>query len=146
MSKKPDLFTESEQEQIRIAIENAEKNTSGEIRICAERNCPAPSAFDRAANYFLKIGMDKTSQRNGVLIYIATDDHKFAIIGDEGINKQVPEGFWDSTKERMIGKFRTGSLASGIIEGITAAGEQLQKLFPVQDGDKNELSDDISYI
>jgi len=146
MSKKPDLFTELEQEQIRIAIENAEKNTSGEIRICAERNCPVPSAFDRATNYFLKIGMDKTSQRNGVLIYIATDDHKFAIIGDEGINKQVPEGFWDGTKERMIGKFRTGSLASGIIEGITAAGEQLQKLFPVQDGDKNELSDDISYI
>lgn len=146
MGKKPDLFTELEQEQIRIAIEDAEKNTSGEIRICAERNCPEPSAIDRAANYFLKIGMDKTSQRNGVLIYIATDDHKFAIIGDEGINKQVPEGFWDSTKERMIGKFRTGSLASGIIEGITAAGEQLQKLFPVRDGDKNELSDDISYI
>ncbi|WP_407429206.1 TPM domain-containing protein [Arcticibacter sp.] len=146
MSKKPDLFTELEQEQIRIAIEKAEKNTSGEIRICAERNCPVPNAFDRAASYFLKIGMDKTSQRNGVLIYIATDDHKFAIIGDEGINRQVPEGFWNSTKERMIGKFRTGSLASGIIEGITAAGEQLQKLFPVQDGDKNELSDDISYI
>lgn len=146
MSKKPDLFTDLEQEQIRKAIEDAEKNTSGEIRICAERNCPVPSAFDRAASYFLKIGMDKTSLRNGVLIYIATDDHKFAIIGDEGINRQVPEGFWDSTKERMIGKFRTGSLASGIIEGITAAGEQLQKLFPVQDGDKNELSDDISYI
>lgn len=146
MSKKPDLFTETEQEQIRIAIEEAEKRTSGEIRICAERNCPLPSAYDRAASYFLKIGMDKTSQRNGVLIYIATDDHKFAIIGDEGINKRVPEGFWDGTKERMIGKFRTGSLASGIIEGITAAGEQLQRLFPVQDGDKNELSDDITYI
>lgn len=146
MSKEPAIFTDIEQEDIRKAIEHAEKNTSGEIRICVEKKCPVPDAFERASIYFLKIGMDKTALRNGVLIYIATDDHKFAIIGDEGINVRVPEGFWDSTKEKMLEHFTSGNISSGVIAGITAAGEQLQKLFPTRDGDKNELSDDISYI
>jgi len=146
MSKKSALFTDIEQEDIRKAIEHAEKNTSGEIRICVEKKCPVPDAFERASIYFLKIGMDKTALRNGVLIYIATDDRKFAIIGDEGINNRVPADFWDSTKETMLEHFKSDNLASGVIAGINAAGEQLKKLFPSRDGDKNELSDDISYI
>ena len=146
MSKNSALFTDIEQEDIRKAIEHAEKNTSGEIRICIEKKCPVPDAFERASIYFLKIGMDKTALRNGVLIYIATDDHKFAIIGDEGINVRVPADFWDTTKEKMLAHFKNEDLSLGVIAGITAAGEQLQKLFPARDGDKNELSDDISYI
>lgn len=146
MSKKSELFTDLEQEQIRKAIEDAEKNTSGEIRICAEKKCPAKDAIERAASYFIKIGMHETSLRNGVLIYIATEDHKFAIIGDEGINKQVPSNFWDDTKEIMASHFRNGNLTAGLIAGIAAAGAQLKTLFPALDEDKNELSDDISFI
>ncbi|EOR92577.1 hypothetical protein ADIARSV_4264 [Arcticibacter svalbardensis MN12-7] len=146
MSKNSAIFTDIEQEDIRKAIEHAEKSTSGEIRICVEKKCPVPDAFERASIYFLKIGMDKTALRNGVLIYIATDDHKFAIIGDEGINVRVHADFWDSTKEKMLAHFKNENLSLGIIAGINAAGEQLKKLFPSRDGDKNELSDDISYI
>ncbi|WP_069660235.1 TPM domain-containing protein [Arcticibacter eurypsychrophilus] len=146
MSKNSAIFTDIEQEDIRKAIEHAEKSTSGEIRICIEKKCPVPDAFERASIYFLKIGMDKTALRNGVLIYIATDDHKFAIIGDEGINARVPADFWDTTKETMLAHFKSENLSLGVIAGITAAGEQLKKLFPARNGDKNELSDDISYI
>jgi uncharacterized membrane protein len=139
------LFTDTEQEEIRKAIERAEKNTSGEIRISAEKHCKE-DPLDRAANYFHKIGMDKTALRNGVLIYIATEDHKFAIIGDAGINKVIPEGFWDSTKEAMLNHFKSGDLIQGLTTGIQMAGEKLQQFFPCADDDKNELSDDISYI
>jgi uncharacterized membrane protein len=139
------LFTDTEQEEIRKAIERAEKNTSGEIRISAEKHCKE-DPLDRAANYFHKIGMDKTALRNGVLIYIATEDHKFAIIGDAGINKVIPEGFWDSTKEAMLNHFKSGDLVQGLTTGIQMAGEKLQQFFPCADDDKNELSDDISYI
>ncbi len=139
------LFTDTEQEEIRKAIESAEKNTSGEIRISAEKHCKE-DPLDRAANYFHKIGMDKTALRNGVLIYIATEDHKFAIIGDAGINKVIPEGFWDSTKEAMLSHFKAGNLIQGLVTGIKMSGEKLQQYFPCADDDKNELSDDISYI
>ena len=139
------LFTNSEEEQIRKAIEEAEKNTSGEIRISAEKHCKE-DPLDKAANYFLKIGMDKTALRNGVLIYIATEDHKFAIIGDSGINQVVPADFWDSTKEAMLMHFKAGQLVEGIVTGISMAGEKLKQFFPYSDDDKNELSNDISYI
>lgn len=139
------LFTAKEEEQIRKAVEAAESNTSGEIRICAEEHCPA-NVLDRAVDYFSKLGMDKTALRNGVLIYIATKDHKFAIIGDAGINRVVPHDFWETTKEAMRTNFKNGKLVEGITTGITMAGEKLKAFFPLEDGDINELPDNISYM
>jgi uncharacterized membrane protein len=138
-------FTDEEQQRIRQAIERAEKNTSGEIRICVEKTC-SEDPLDRAAGYFKKLEMDKTALRNGVLIYVATTDRKFAIIGDAGINKLVPEDFWDKTKEAMLSCFKEGDVFQGLITGIERAGKQLQRYFPFQTGDKNELSDDIAYM
>jgi uncharacterized membrane protein len=137
-------FSKKDQQRIREAIQTAERATSGEIRICVEKTC-SEDVLDRAANYFFKLGMDKTDLRNGVLIYLATKDRKFAIIGDSGINQVVPDNFWDSTKEAMRNHFKQGKLAEGVIEGIRLAGEQLVTYFPCRDDDKNELSDDISF-
>lgn len=139
------IFSEKEQELISSAVEAAERNTSGEIRICVEKTCSEP-VLDRAANYFKKLGMDKTAQRNGVLIYIATEDHQFAIIGDAGINKLVPHDFWNSTKDTMLAYFKDGDLTAGIIAGIKMAGEQLKTYFPYLAGDKNELSNEVSFM
>jgi uncharacterized membrane protein len=137
-------FSKKEQQRIREAIQTAEKSTSGEIRICIEKTC-SEDVLDRSANYFNKLGMNKTALRNGVLIYLATKDRKFAVIGDAGINQVVPDNFWDSTKEAMLDHFKTGDLAEGIITGIRLAGEQLATFFPCLDDDKNELSDDINF-
>jgi uncharacterized membrane protein len=137
------IFNEDEQQRIRLAIEAAEKATSGEVRICIEKNC-SDEVLDRAAKYFYQLNMDKTKLRNGVLIYLATVDRKFAIIGDAGINKVVPENFWDDTKEKMLEQFKYGNLVEGIIIGVNMAGLQLQKYFPYADGDSNELSNDIA--
>ena len=138
-------FSEAEEKRIQEAVASAEKATSGEIRICIEKTC-SDDVLDRAAKYFHKLGMDKTALRNGVLIYIVTEDHKFAIIGDAGINKVVPESFWDSTKDEMRAQFKLGNFADGIIAGVRLAAEQLKTYFPSIDNDKNELSDDIAYM
>ena len=139
------IFNEQEQQLIREAVESAERFTSGEIRICVEKTCNEP-VLDRAANYFKKLGMDKTAKRNGVLIYVATQDHQFGIIGDAGINQVVPHDFWDSTKEAMLGHFKNQDLVGGIITGVKLAGEQLQTFFPYHDSDVNELPNDISFM
>ena len=139
------LFTEQEQEEISNAISNAEKATSGEIRIALEEHCEG-DVFERATSYFAKLGMDKTSRHNGVLIYMAHADHKFAIIGDRGINKVVPPDFWETTKVAMQAHFAAGNLAQGIIAGIVLAGEKLALFFPSQNDDVNELPNDIVFM
>ncbi|MGY4386689.1 putative membrane protein [Pedobacter sp. UYP24] len=139
------LFTDEQQEQISSAIATAEKATSGEIRIAIDKNCSG-DAFERATSYFVKLGMDKTSRHNGVLIYLAHDDQKFAIIGDSGINKVVPEDFWETTKVAMQAHFASGNLAHGIIAGIMLAGEKLATFYPFESGDINELPNEIVFM
>ena len=126
------------------AIEEAEHQTSGEIRIHIESKCKE-EVLDRAAWLFKKLRMHETKERNGVLIYISIGDRKFAIIGDTGINMVVPEGFWNETKELIISHFSKGEFAEGIISGIGKAGQQLKQYFPWQTDDVNELPDEISY-
>ncbi|KQR72559.1 TPM domain-containing protein [Pedobacter sp. Leaf176] len=139
------LFSDIEQDKIAKAIADAEKATSGEIRIAIDKHCEG-DAFGRAIEYFSELGMDKTAQRNGVLIYLAHADHKFAIIGDSGINSVVPENFWETTKVAMNAHFAKGNLADGIIAGVALAGEKLALFFPYQSGDINELPNDIVYM
>jgi len=138
------FFTKEEQERIKTAIEMAELNTSGEIRVHIERRC-MEDVLDHAAYLFEKLKMHKTEQRNGVLFYLAVDDHKFAILGDAGINALTPDDFWDGIKEKMLAEFHENRFCEGLELGIGLAGDQLQGHFPYQEGDVNELSDDISY-
>jgi len=138
------IFNDDEQQRIKSAVEDAERHTSGEIRVCIEKNC-SENVLHRAAKYFHKLDMHKTKLRNGVLIYVATVDRKFAIIGDKGINKAVPANFWDDTKEDMLEHFKLGNLVEGITTGIAIAGDHLQKYFPHL-ADKNELPDDIAFM
>jgi uncharacterized membrane protein len=138
------FFTEAEKLQITNAIKMAELDTSGEIRVHIERQCKA-DVLDRAAYIFEKLKIHKTKLRNGVLFYLAIDDHKFAILGDAGINLKVPENFWDEIKEKVIGHFKDGRIVSGLSEGIIMAGKQLKKNFPYQLEDINELNDEISF-
>ncbi len=139
------VFNEQEQQRIRTAIEDAEKHTSGQMRVCVEKTCKE-DVLDRAARYFHQLDMHKTKLRNGVLIYVATVDRKFAIIGDAGINKVVHINFWDDTKEDMLSHFKYGNLVEGIVTGLEIAGNHLQKYFPHQLNDNNELPDDIAFM
>jgi uncharacterized membrane protein len=109
-----------------------------------DRRCPE-DVLDRAAYWFEKLEMHKTAARNGVLLYLAADDHKFAILGDAGINHTVPEGFWDNIRNLMQEYFREGRFAEGLVKGIVASGEQLKAHFPYQSDDVNEISNEISF-
>jgi uncharacterized membrane protein len=141
----PSQFFNSDQKNlIREAISNAEKDTSGEIRVHIEKHCKA-DVLDRGAYLFEKLRMHKTERRNGVLFYLAVDDHKFAILGDAGINAVTPEDFWDNIKEKMQEEFIAGRFVDGLVWGIREAGLQLKEHFPFQDDDVNELPDDISF-
>jgi uncharacterized membrane protein len=139
-----DFFSAQEQAEIRKAIMDAELDTSGEIRVHLESSCTG-DVLDRAAFLFKKLGMNKTHLRNGVLIYLSVRDRKFAIIGDHGIHRVVPENFWDHIKEDAIRLFKESRFKDGLTSAISETGEHLKKHFPYQKNDVNELPDEISF-
>jgi len=139
-----DFFTGEQKAQIQAAIKKAELNTSGEICIHIEGRC-REDVLDRAAFIFKKLDMHKTRLRNGVLFYLAINDHKFAILGDAGINAVTPDDFWDQIKVLMLNSFKKDEFTEGLVKGINMAGEQLKTYFPYRENDINELSDEISF-
>jgi uncharacterized membrane protein len=143
MSKVEDFLSKKEEQEIVDAIQIAEKNTSGEIRVHIEKTASI-DAFTRAVEVFHILEMNKTKDANGVLIYVAVKDRKFVIYGDKGINDKVPTNFWDTTKDVIQTHFKNGNFKQGIIDGILKAGEQLKVHFPFNDNDTNELSNEIS--
>ncbi|SDS14734.1 TPM domain-containing protein [Gramella sp. MAR_2010_147] len=145
MSKASEAFlSKLEEEEIVDAIRQAERTTSGEIRVHLEPSTGKLDIFERAMEVFHALKMDNTKQDNGVLIYVAVEDRNFVIFGDKGINEVVPDDFWESTKDLIVSHFKNGRFKDGLVDGILKAGEQLQKHFPWDEDDTNELSDKIS--
>lgn len=138
------FFTREELTEIEGAITKAEKQTSGEMRLYME-NHSEDEVLDRAAYIFEKLEMHKTALRNGVLFYLSTSDRQFAIIGDAGINKVVPPGFWDEIKTTIITHFKNGEFKEGLCVGIHMAGDALKAHFPYHGSDSNELSNEVVF-
>jgi uncharacterized membrane protein len=144
MTLAKNFFTESEQNIIVNAINEAEMNTSGEIRLHLENFCIG-NELAAARKIFTKLGMHQTKERNGVLIYIATVSHKIAVVGDEGIHVKLGPVFWEEIVQRLITKFRENRKAEALAECIKDCGRELGKFFPRAQDDKDELSNQISY-
>jgi len=144
--RKKEFFTEEERQAIIEAIRDAERMTSGEIRVFIESRCSYMDAIDRAAELFLSLKMNMTNDRNGVLVYAAMDDRQLAILGDEGIHKKVGNEYWNTELQKMIRKFNQENYADGIKTIIADIGAALTNHFPFnKDTDKNELPDDIVF-
>ena len=139
-----DFLTPDEQKSIVEAIAQAERMTSGEIRVHVTPRCWG-NALKRARKVFDKLEMYKTRERNGMLIYLAFKSRKFAIMGDVGINELLPDNYWDSERDLLASHLSAGTAAQGIIEVIGHMGDKLKEHFPHQDDDENELSNEISY-
>ena len=144
MSNAITILNREEDHRVVEAIKQAELNTSGEIKVHIENRCKG-NVEERSLVVFDKLKLNETRLRNGVLIYIAVKDHKFAILGDEGINNVVEEGFWNDVKDLMAAAFKEGRFAEGLEQGIQRCGEKLKAYFPYQSDDINEIPDDISY-
>jgi uncharacterized membrane protein len=132
-----------DQQRVVDAITAAELLTSGEIRVHIQ-----PKATDDIRNVaertFERLGMTKTALRNGVLLFIACEEQRFTILGDQGLDEKVPAGFWDEIAAKLTIRFKAGEFTDGIVEAIHSAGEQLRHYFPRAAGDVDELSNDIN--
>jgi len=144
--KKRVYFSAADNKQIVDAIQLAESETSGEIRIYVESKNPYVDTLERAREFFFKLKMENTKERNAVLLYIAMDDHQLALFADEGIYKRVGAAYWDTAVKNMIKDFTSSNISNGIAKCVLQIGETLKTEFPYNSTtDKNELPDDIVF-
>ncbi|HSP13537.1 MAG TPA: TPM domain-containing protein [Thermoanaerobaculia bacterium] len=140
--KQKEFLATLDQQRIVTAIGLAEKQTSGEIRVHVQ-----PKTYGEIRNVaertFERLGMTKTTLRNGVLLFIASEEQRFVILGDSGINEKVPAGFWDDIAAKLTIRFKEGKYTDGIVEAIGSAGQHLGHYFPRSSSDVNELPDQI---
>lgn len=147
LQKKPvEFFTKDQQAFIQSAVAEAEKNTSGEVRVYVESRCRFVDPLDRAAELFFGLQMDKTNDRNGVLVYVAMKDRQLAVFGDAGIHEKVGQDFWNAEVKKMLTAFNKENYAQGIATVVRDIGSVLTSHFPYDAStDKNELPDEIVF-
>ncbi|MCE2928342.1 MAG: TPM domain-containing protein [Candidatus Caenarcaniphilales bacterium] len=141
MSK--DFLSKEELHEISSCISLAELNSSAEIRVHIENKC-AKEPLTRAKEVFTNLKMNKTKDRNGVLLYIAHQDKKFAIFGDQGIHEKLGDQFWQEEKDLLKSYFSQSQFKEGINQAINKVAEKLTLYFPRQSNDSNELSNEVS--
>ncbi len=146
LQKKPaQYFAAPELETIVQSIRNAEKQTSGEVRVFIESRCSFVDPVDRAKEIFFELKMEKTKDRNAVLLYIAMKDRQLALFADEGIYEKCGQLYWEDAVKKMLIDFKQNAIAKGIIDCVTAIGQTLKEQFPFEKTDKNELPDEIVF-
>jgi uncharacterized membrane protein len=143
------LFADADLDAIAAAVAAAERGTSAEIRVHLEPRLPrraaaAGDALARAAEIFTALGMQTTAQHNGVLIYLAVDDHKLAILGDAGVHAHVGDEYWQRVRDGMVEQLRSGRAREAVLHAVTEVGDVLRRIFPRRPDDDNELSDQVS--
>lgn len=131
------------------AITEAEKTTSGEIRVSIKEKKPflkrKKNIHELAKEEFFRLGMDETRDKTGILIYLLLSEKEFHILADTGIHEKVGNNTWHKIKDDMQQKFRLGFFSEGIILGIREVGEVLSRHFPIKSDDTNELPNTVSF-
>ena len=146
LSKKKNFFTDEQNEMIVQSIRDAEKQTSGEIRVFVESKCRFINALDRATEIFSTLKMENTLARNAVLVYVALKDKQLAVFGDSGVHEKLGDMYWNNVVNKMISHFNKENYAEGISQCISETGEALKQYFPYdKETDKNELPDEIIF-
>jgi uncharacterized membrane protein len=144
------LFAPGDLEAIAAAVAAAERETSAEIRVHLDRRLPkqadtaAGDALACAREVFARLRMHETAERNGVLVYLAVEDRKLAIVGDEAIHARVGEAYWAGVRDAMVERLRRGAAREAVLHAVADVGGILRKFFPHRPDDRNELSDQVS--
>lgn len=137
------FLSEADLDAVRHAITEAEAGTSAEIRVHLDHRCPG-EPMARAVAVFERLGMHRTAERHGVLIYVAVADRKLAVIGDQAIHERVGEGYWQRLVADVTRHFREERPRDGFLHAVREVGEALRRHFPRRPDDRNELRDEVS--
>jgi len=137
------FLSEADLEAVAAAIAAAEATTSAEIRVHLDARCPG-EPMPRAVAVFERLGMHRTAERHGVLVYVSVEDHKLAVLGDRGIHERVGQVYWDRLVQGVIAHLRERRHRDGLVHAVAEVGAVLRRHFPRRPDDVNELPDRVS--
>ena len=138
-----EFISRLDHDRIVQAIRDAERRTSGEIRVYLQRGELKKDVLTLAQERFHRLGMHETNARNGVLIFVAPRVHQFAVVGDEAIHQRCGNELWEAVVAKMREHFRSERFSDAIVDATHDIGEVLARHFPRQSGDTNELPDRV---
>ena len=140
------VFSEQDLTDIAAAIGRVERQAAAEVRVHLERRVPGGDALRRAEAIFQRLGMHRTRRRNGVLVYLALDDHKLAVVGDVGVHTRVGVAYWERVRDLMVGHLKAQhSAREAVVDAVEELGRMLAEHFPRAPGEPGgELSDEVS--
>jgi uncharacterized membrane protein len=138
-----EFLSKLEHDRIVHAIREGESKTSGEIRVYVQRGKLNADPLIVAQKKFQRLKMDRTRERNAVLIFVAPREHKFAVVGDKAIHERCGHEFWQRIVEGMRAHFQNEKFSHALIEAIQEIGRLLAAHFPKTSANINELPDDV---
>jgi uncharacterized membrane protein len=143
------VFSERDLDDIAAAVGRVEGTTSAEVRVHLEhrvqhRRGEMPDALKRAQALFGQLGMHKTRDRNGVLVYLALADRKLAIVGDEAIHARVGDAYWQRVRDLMVQHLKAEAPRAAVVKAVEDVGRVLAEHFPRRPDDPNELTNEVS--
>ena len=125
------VFTERDLDDIAAAVGRVETTAAAEVRVHLEQRVPrATDPLTRAQTLFRRLGMERTRRRNGVLIYLALDDHKLAVVGDAAIHARVGPAYWEQVRDLMVARLRAAAPRDAVVGAVEELGRVLAQHFP----------------
>lgn len=125
------FFTLDEIDQLAQAISQVETHSTAKIVVHLEWRCPITDPLSRAIKLFHTLHLHKHPARNATLIYFATHYRLFAILGDQELNRLVPEHFWHDLRVAMENFYSEGKFLEGTLHAIHEIAKHLS-LHPPQ--------------
>ncbi|MEP6936612.1 MAG: TPM domain-containing protein [Chthoniobacterales bacterium] len=138
-----EFLSRLDDDEIVRAIRSAEKGSSGQIRVFVQRGKMESDPLEIAQKKFAQLGMEKTKERNGILIFVVPRARKFAVVGDEGVHAKCGPEFWQRLVAAMRNHFANENFTEALVEAIREAGDLLTRHFPRTSANANELPDEI---
>jgi uncharacterized membrane protein len=141
--KAKEFIDKLDDNKVVAAITEAELKSSGEIRVFVSHERP-PDPLAAAEAQFLKLGMEKTRERNGVLLYFAPHSQQFAVFGDKGIHEKCGADFWQNIAAQISTELKGGRFTEAVVDAVKKIGGVLALHFPRSPDDRNELPNQVA--
>lgn len=141
-----DIFTKSVLDKIAATIAHVETGTSAAIRVCIreerDHDEAGLSIEDIAKREFIKLEMEKTTGRNGILLFILFEERKFYVYGDEGIHTRVHPETWTDVATTLGEHFKHAHYEDGIHDALRKISSHVHTSF-APTGSISELSNEV---
>ena len=134
-------------DRIEAAIKRSEQRHRGEIRVAVEgalEFLPVLRGLtprERALEVFSLLRVWDTEENSGALIYVQLVDRDIEIVADRGIAARIPQSEWDAICRRMEDAFKAARYEDGVLAGIAEVSALLERHFPADTPNADELPD-----